>query len=195
MTIDARGLGCPKPVLMAEEELKKIQDGVIEILVDNLGSVNNLKRFAEKNGHFAEDTKIENYWKVRIIKGYSCEIEAKNEEASKKKGLFLVIATDTIGKDEALGKLLMKSYFETMKVYGELPDTIFLMNTAVRLTTIDDEMVQILKDFADRGVEIFSCGTCLRYFNLEDKLRVGFRGTTNNLIEGTKEHTKTLWIG
>ncbi len=34
MVIDAKGQACPKPVLMAEEALSKISEGIVEILVD-----------------------------------------------------------------------------------------------------------------------------------------------------------------
>jgi hypothetical protein len=45
------------------------------------------------------------------------------------------------------------------------------------------------------GVEIFSCGTCLKYFGLESSLKVGYRGTTNHIVEGMKDFKKTIWIG
>ena len=42
---------------------------------------------------------------------------------------------------------------------------------------------------------IFTCGTCLKYFNLEDKLKVGYRGTSSHIVEGLKDFKKTAWIG
>ncbi|MFQ3574645.1 MAG: sulfurtransferase-like selenium metabolism protein YedF [Thermodesulfovibrionales bacterium] len=194
MIIDARGVVCPKPVLMVEEELNKTSEETVEILVDNEASLNNIKRFATKKGFYAQDTKIDNYWNVKIVKGYSCDETSVDTNKSKKE-LLIIIATDTMGKDEALGRVLMKAYFETMLVYKELPDCIFFMNTAIRLTTVDDEMVVILKKISEMGVEIYTCGTCLKHFNLEDGLKVGMRGTTNHIIEGTKDFKKTLWIG
>jgi selenium metabolism protein YedF len=195
MVIDARGIGCPKPVLMAEEALSKITEGTLEVLVDNEASVENLKRFATKNGFFVEDKRLEGHWKVIIVKGYPCSIEALTGVDSAKKDLFIIVATDTFGKDEALGRILMKAYFETMRVYKELPSAIFFMNTGVRLTTVDEELCGVIKDIAAMGVEVYTCGTCLKYFNLEDQLKVGLRGTTNHIIEGQKEYSRTVWIG
>ena len=34
-------------------------------------------------------------------------------------------------------------------------------------------MLEELQELAKRGVEIFSCGTCLDYYQLKEKLRVG----------------------
>ncbi len=195
MLIDARGIGCPKPVLMAEEALNKISEGTVEVLVDNEASVENLKRFATKNGFFVEDKRLEGHWKVSIVKGYPCSIGDSVTADAAKKDLFIIVATDTFGKDEALGRILMKAYFETMRVYKELPSAIFFMNTGVRLTTVDEEVCGIIKDIAEMGVEVYTCGTCLKYFNLEDQLKVGLRGTTNHIIEGQKDYVRTVWIG
>lgn len=205
MLIDARGLGCPKPVIMTEEAISKITEGIIEILVDNEASVKNLSRFASKNAIYAETEKVNNYWKVKLVKGYPCDVDvgatlvvAQNKRAGANpaptKDILLIVGTDTMGKDEELGKILMKGFFETMKVTREIPHTIFFLNAGVRLTTVNDESIKILKEIESMGVEIFSCGTCLKYYNLESELKVGHRGTTNHIVEGIKDFRKVVWI-
>lgn len=196
MIIDARGFGCPKPVMMAEEALSKMDEGSIEILVDNEASAINLGRFATKHNFYKETSRQDNNWRVKIVKGYVCETpEERIETEGKGKDLFLIIGTDTIGKEEELGKILMKGIFETMKVTKDIPHAMFFINTGVKLTTLDNEIIPILKEFEEMGVEIFTCGTCLKYFNLESDLKVGYRGTTNHIVEGITEFKKTVWIG
>ena len=195
MVVDARGMDCPKPVILAEEALAKMSEGIIEVVVDNEGSAKNLGKFAGTNGFFSETLREGNTWRVKIVKGYPCEVPAEETAREPEKGLFLVVATDTLGKEEELGKILMKGFFETMKVYKEMPGTIFFVNAGVKLTTINEETVALLKEFETKGVDIFSCGTCLKYFGLEAELKVGYRGTTANLVEGMKEIKKTVWMG
>ncbi|RMG04995.1 MAG: sulfurtransferase-like selenium metabolism protein YedF [Nitrospirae bacterium] len=194
--IDARGLGCPKPVVMADDALQKLSEGTVEVLVDNEASVKNLEKFAKKSGFTPEVIPSDGYWAVRITKGYTCEIikEDASTEPNEQKGLLMVIGTDTLGKDEALGGILMKGFLETMKVTGELPDMIFFLNAGVKLTTTNEETVTVLKEMESKGVEIFSCGTCLKHYGLEDSLRVGYRGTTNHIVEGMQEFKKVVWI-
>ena len=48
--VDARGLSCPQPVLMALSKMKKIGAGEIEVLVDNDVSRENISRAATKQG-------------------------------------------------------------------------------------------------------------------------------------------------
>jgi len=195
MRIDARGFECPKPVIMAEEALSRISEGIVEILVDNEGSAKNLTKLATTSGLYSESEKEDNHWRVKIVKGYPCEVAAPGGNKEPEKDLFVVVATDTMGKEEGLGKILMKGYFETMKVYREVPNTIFFLNTGVRLTTTNEGTVALLKELDAMGVMIFTCGTCLKYFNLESELKVGYRGTTTNILEGMKDCRKTVWIG
>ncbi|HSB32704.1 MAG TPA: sulfurtransferase-like selenium metabolism protein YedF [Candidatus Sulfobium mesophilum] len=196
MVIDARGQGCPKPVMMAEEALSKITEGIVEVIVDNEGSADNLERLAKRNAFYFEVISDGYDWRVKIVKGYVCAPATAAEEAPKaEKNLLLVVSTDTLGKEEELGKMLMKAYFETMKAYKQLPHTIFFLNAGVKLTTMNEEIVTVLKDIEAMGVEIYSCGTCLKHYNLESQLRVGHRGTTNHIVEGIMDFSKTVWIG
>ena len=91
--------------------------------------------------------------------------------------------------------MLLKPFFETIKVTKEIPHTIFFLNVGVRLTTTNKEIIPLLKELEDMGVEIFSCGTCLKHYNLESELKVGYRGTTNHIVEGMKDFKKPVWIG
>jgi len=200
MLIDARGHGCPKPVMMAEDAVSKITEGIVDILVDNEASVENLSRFAAQSGCYSKVEKQDDCWRVRIVKGYPCEISSELKvksgelEEKTRRDILLVIGTDTMGKEESLGKVLMKGFFETMKVTKEIPHTIFFLNAGVKLTTSNEEVIPILKEMEAMGVEIFSCGTCLKYYNLESELKVGYRGTTNHIVEGIKDFQKVVWI-
>ena len=88
----------------------------------------------------------------------------------------------------------MKAYFETMLVHNLLPDRIFFMNTGIKLTTLEEEFIPLIKELEKKGVEIYTCGTCLKYFQLEDQLKVGKRAGTDVYLEGIFYFKKTVWI-
>ena len=46
-TIDARGLSCPEPVLLAKQAIDKLGRGTIQVLVDTQTSRENVTRMAE----------------------------------------------------------------------------------------------------------------------------------------------------
>lgn len=190
-TIDARGLGCPKPVVMAEEELAKTAEGVVVVLVDNEASVKNLSRFALKNAIYSEVEKADGYWKVKLVKGYPCETPV--QDTSRAGGMFLVIGSDVMGKDADLGAILMKGFLETLKAVKEIPDTIFLLNAGVRLSAQNEETSALLKDIEAMGTKVYSCGTCLKHYGLEGSLRAGEVGGMVVLIEGLSGG-RVVWV-
>ena len=57
--VDARGLSCPQPVLMTLDEIKKIDKGEIEVLVDTDTSKENVSRAAESQGWQVKDIQEE----------------------------------------------------------------------------------------------------------------------------------------
>jgi selenium metabolism protein YedF len=187
-------MGCPKPVMMAGEAVARMGEGIVEVLVDDEAGARTVEGFAREDGFFAEAQKREGHWAVKIAKGCACEAPAEDKKSEAEKGLMLVVGTDTLGKEEALGRMLMKALFETMVATRETPGTIFFLNAGVKLTTVDEEIIPVLKRIEDAGAEIYSCGTCLKYYGLEDRLKVGWRGSTDILLRGLKDHAKTAWI-
>ncbi len=55
MDIDARGLSCPQPVLMAMDEMKKVDKGEIVILLDTDTAKENVSRAAQSRGWDVKD--------------------------------------------------------------------------------------------------------------------------------------------
>jgi peroxiredoxin family protein len=55
------------------------------------------------------------------------------------------------------------------------------------LTTEGSDVIDILKQLEEKGVEILSCGTCLDFYNLKDKLSVG---RVTNMYEIAEKTTK-----
>ena len=108
-------------------------------------------------------------------------------------GYFLVVSTDTMGKDADIGAVLMKGFFETMNATGEVPGSIFFLNAGVRLTTINEDIYPVLMEIEKKGVEMFSCGTCLKHYGLEGSLKAGNRGSTDILI-GSITDQRVVWI-
>jgi len=198
MLIDARGQGCPKPVMMVDEALLGMKEGIVEVLVDNEASALNVAGYAAQKGIFAEMKQEGNDWRVKVIQGYACKANEdfglRNTDLESKKSLLLIIGTDALGKDEELGKKLVKGFFETMTVTKQLPHTIFFLNAGVKLTTVNEEVAGVLKEIEAMGVEMYSCGTCLKHYDLESKLKVGHRGTTNHIVEGMQDFGKVVWI-
>jgi selenium metabolism protein YedF len=97
------------------------------------------------------------------------------EEFQKVKGADVIfITSERLGTgNEELGKILMKSFLNTLWNHEPKPGKILFINSGVILTTDGSEVLETLELLEKEGVEIFSCGTCLAFYGIKDKLRVG----------------------
>jgi selenium metabolism protein YedF len=112
----------------------------------------------------------------------SAEEQAQQICAAPARGPVVVaIGSAEMGNgDPKLGKILMKSFLYSLTQLDALPQTVLFFNGGVRMTTEGSESIEDLKALEAQGVEILSCGTCLDFYGLKDKLRVG--GITNMYV-------------
>ena len=105
----------------------------------------------------------------------------------------VVISADHMGEgDEELGKVLIKGFIYALTEQDVLPQTILFYNGGAKLTCEESPTLEDLKSLEAQGVEILTCGTCLDYYHLKDKLVVG--GVTNmySIVESMAEAGKII---
>ena len=183
--IDCTGMACPLPVVNAKKVSEQLRAGdVLTVLVDNEIAVQNLTRFAEHKGFgvAAEKKADKEYAVVMQISGASAEADREEEVAcamdSRRKGMLVVLSGNVMGTgDERLGTSLMKAFVFALTKQDQLPDTILCYNTGAYLTCAGADTLEDLKLMESEGVTILTCGTCLDFYGLKDKLAVG--GITN----------------
>ena len=84
------------------------------------------------------------------------------------------ICSDLFGVgDEELGKILMKSFLNTLWDCKPRPAKLVFQNKGVMLTTVGSDVLETLELLEKEGVEILSCGTCLAFYGIKDRLRIG----------------------
>ncbi len=187
MNLDCKGLVCPEPVLKTKKALEELEENsVLEVLVDNIASQENVIRFATKQGYTSEVEDLgNNEFKVTIVKGYGCSVNTKdslNESNFLNKTVF--IKDDKVGEGE-LGSMLIVGFLKSILELPKLPKTIICVNKGVLLTTADEnsDIIEIFKNLEEKGVEIFSCGVCLEFYEVADKLKVGKIGNAYGTVE------------
>lgn len=87
-------------------------------------------------------------------------------------GKTIMISRNYLGNDEELGKILIKSFIYTLTSREDYPEKILLLNSGVKLA-VDKEISEDLSVLEKRGSQILICGTCLKYYQLEDEIMVG----------------------
>lgn len=176
--IDARGLACPQPVIAAKKALESIAKGVVTITVDDRIAKENVVKFATAHGCGVSITEQNGEFLLRITKGEKQSEAAAIGQAAAAGDTVYLITQDTLGHgNRELGAVLMKSFVFTLLETKPLPKAILFMNSGILLTIEDSPVLSHLRTLADAGVEILSCGTCLDYYTVKERLAVG--GVTN----------------
>ena len=183
--IDCKGMACPLPVVNAKKASEELHAGdVLTVLVDNEIAVQNLTRFAEHKGFTVSAQKKgdKEFAVIMQIAGAASAVTAQEEIAcavdSRRKGMLVVLSANTMGTGDAkLGTSLMKAFVFALTKQDQLPDTILCYNTGAYLTCEGADTLEDLKLLESEGVTILTCGTCLDFYGLKEKLAVG--GVTN----------------
>jgi selenium metabolism protein YedF len=175
-TIDCRGMACPAPVITVKKALEGQTE--LRVLLDDGAPWENVTRFVRNRGFTVSEEQDGDGWSVTITPGTMPMVSGKTLPARGER--VLLITSDLLGHGpEELGALLMKNFIHTLLEAAEIPDRMLFMNRGVLLTTEGSDVLEALEKLAGMGVEIFSCGLCLDFFNLKAKLRAGV--TTNML--------------
>ena len=186
VTINAMGDTCPIPVIKTQNAIKALTKAEeVEVLVDNEVAVQNLTKLAGSLGcEVKSEKKAEKEYRVVItvtedkLQGQADEMKEETAEAAcvpdARDNTVVVISSDKMGEgEEELGKVLIKGYIYALTQLETLPKTILFYNKGAYLTCEGSASLEDLKSLEAQGVEIFTCGTCLNYYGLSEKLQVG----------------------
>ncbi|HHY93085.1 MAG TPA: sulfurtransferase-like selenium metabolism protein YedF, partial [Firmicutes bacterium] len=111
------------------------------------------------------------------------------------RGAVVLVLSDAIGRPaEELGHVLTKSFFYSLTESTPAPAAVIFMNGGVRLTTEGSEVLASLKTLEKQGVELLSCGTCLDYLKLKEKLAVGSVSNMFTIVERLLGADKVITI-
>lgn len=191
-TLDAKGLACPGPVIMLKKALEEGGCGILDVVVDNAAARENVSRYATHSGcvilSIRDDSGVIT---ISIQRGTSTGVsahpflgdgsgketrpmEVKAGDADGIAGATVLIATDRLGKGaEELGALLLKGFIYALAEADVAPRRIIFMNSGVKVSTEGSVSLPDLARLSGKGAEILSCGTCLDYYGLKEKLAVG----------------------
>jgi selenium metabolism protein YedF len=200
VTVDARGLTCPQPVLETKRALEQSGNNHFRVLVDNETSRENVSRFARNQGCHVETRDYGEQFEITIARKGEAPVEREDllpcsfpTEKHREDKNVVYIGNNCMGKgDDDLGIKLMRGFLRTWIDVTPKPWRMIFINSGVKLTTTDDEAVDAISLLEEKGVEVLSCGTCLQHFGLEAKLRVGKATNMYEVIESLNRATKVV---
>lgn len=167
--IDARGLDCPQPVVLTKRAMDEAGGEDLLTLVNTDIALENVSKLAHSQGYQVEVEHQGNDYRIHM----SRQSHATESSAIGDGQVAVLVTSNLFGQGEAeLGQVLMKSFLVSLNELSQLNEMVF-MNSGVYLTTEGSPVLEILRALEAKGVQIYSCGTCLDYYQLKDKLKVG----------------------
>ena len=182
--VNAIGDACPIPVVKTKNAIKELNGpGTVEVLVDNEIAVQNLTKMAVHKGYEIQSQKLEEQkYQVIMTVGEGGEGMEKQEDTAEetvcipdsRNHKIVVISSGRMGEgNDELGEVLMKGFIYALTQQDELPETILFYNGGAPFTCEGSPALEDLKQLEAQGVEILTCGTCLNYYGLSEKLKIG----------------------
>lgn len=188
ITVNAMGDNCPIPVIKTKKAIAALTGPeTIEVLVDNEIAVQNVTKMASGSGGKVTSEKLgDAEFKVTIeMEGAPAADEAEAVcVPDARDNTVVVVSSDRMGSgNDELGKVLIKGFIFAVTQLDTLPKTMLFYNGGATLTTEDSDSLEDLKSLEAQGVEIMTCGTCLDYYGLKDKLVVGTVTNMYSIVE------------
>jgi selenium metabolism protein YedF len=166
--IDVTGKPCPIPVIEAKKALRQAAPGTaVRVLIDNDIARQNLEKMAKGMGcPFAYEPQPDG--KILV------SITAAAAKVSDTGDLVVAIGKNTMGTgNDDLGAILMKAFIYSLTELDTPPSLMVFFNSGVRLTSEGSTALKDLKTLEEKGCVISSCGTCLDFYQLKEKLAIG----------------------
>lgn len=188
-TVDARGLDCPQPVVLAKKALEKAVK--VTVIVDNETARENVSRLAASQGCIVSVEEKEDGVYLHLTRT-SAKPQGSETLALSGPTVFL-ITSNTLGRgDDELGSILMRSFMHTLGEASSKPSRIIFINSGVKLVARGSEVLDDLRTLEKAGAEILACGTCLGYYKLKEAVEVGHISNMYDITSALLEAGKVI---
>jgi selenium metabolism protein YedF len=178
-TIDTLGLKCPQPLIKLKEELLGLEAGeTLRVVTDSDTSLKNLLTFLRDQG---VEPEVSSSGKVHTLVTAVPEKELEGRDAAaycsaegSGQDYVVCIKSELMGEgDPELGKLLMETFVENLKLQEQLPTHVIMYNGGVKLAMKQSVVCAALTELEDMGTRIMLCGTCIDHYGLQMDIGVG----------------------
>jgi len=111
------------------------------------------------------------------------------------KSVVLQVVHDGMGSaDPTLQHVLLRKYLLLLAENNSLPGAICFYTSGVKMVVEGSPVLDVLQTLEARGVRLIVCRTCLDYFGLLEKVRVGIVGGMGDIIAAQSLADKVITL-
>jgi selenium metabolism protein YedF len=177
-TLDTKGLKCPQPLIMLKEALLDLKLGEeIRVVTDNDTSLKNLLSYLQDQG---VEPEVSSAGTVHTLVAPKPDQDIASSDAAiycttdLPISYVVCIKGELMGDgDPELGRLLMETFMDNLKLQEQLPTHVVLYNGGVKLAMKDSPVCNSLTELEELGTRIMLCGTCIDHYGLQFDIGVG----------------------
>jgi hypothetical protein len=96
--------------------------------------------------------------------------------------------------EQALQHKLVGTYLKLMDEHNLLPAALCFYTEGVFLAVEGSPVLETLQSLERKGVRLILCSTCLNYYNLIDKVKVGIVGGMGDILEAQQRAAKVISV-
>jgi sulfur relay (sulfurtransferase) complex TusBCD TusD component (DsrE family) len=111
------------------------------------------------------------------------------------KNTVILITNNGMGNaDEQLQHTLLTKYLELLLHNDNLPAAICFYTAGVKLVCEGSLVIEQLRSLEQKSVRLIVCSTCLNYYGLTEKVKVGIVGGMGDIIEAQTKADKVITL-
>ncbi len=177
--IDTNGFKCPQPLIMLKEGLQEMEQGEnVTIYTDNETSLKNLVTYLRDQGVEPEVSSNEKVHAI-VTRRPEANLIDTDPAAYCETGIVVnnyvvCIKSELMGEgDPELGKVLMETFMDNLKLQEQLPTHVVLYNSGVKLAMKQSSVCSSLSELEELGTRVMLCGSCIDHYGLQYDIGVG----------------------
>jgi selenium metabolism protein YedF len=107
----------------------------------------------------------------------------------------VVVNRDTLGHgSDELGQALVGNFLRKLWASEQHPAAIVFYNSGVRLLSAGSAVLDALDGLARGGVDLIACGTCVRFYGLEERMAAGRVSDMQEIVSRLMESDRVITI-
>jgi intracellular sulfur oxidation DsrE/DsrF family protein len=107
----------------------------------------------------------------------------------------ILVTNNGIGKGpQELQLTLITKYLELLNLQDDLPAAMCFYTEGVRLVTEGSPVIEKLRALEEKGVRLVVCSTCLNYFGLTEKIKIGIVGGMGDILAAQWQAAKVITL-
>jgi len=108
---------------------------------------------------------------------------------------LVLLTSDGMGRgDDELRAKLLRTYLTLLTEHDVLPGAICFYTDGVKLVVEGSPFLDLLRAIEAKGVHLIVCTTCLKHYDLYDKVAVGIVGGMTDIISAQAKAEKVITL-